>query len=470
MTIKELQARYASLLQQAKDLAKPFEAKEDGEEPEEMPQEVAEKIDALLGESDKVKLQIKRAERVADGEKFMAESAGTQAAHLEGSAQTDWRPAGPSEGMQEIDIKAWHEIEVPRAYVDPVYGIVNVINQKVRFHIPLAVQESKDYQPAFESYLRKDFADMGPNDRKTLSEGVDSAGGFLVPPDYHVELIKKIATMATIRPNARVVQTSRDIAQWPRVIYTADDEYTSGVRLTWTGETPASATSHRVSDPVFGLYQIPVHTAMASMPVTNTLLEDSAFDIFGVSQDLIAEAFSLGENDAFINGDGVSRPMGILTEAGTANGPATVNSGDANLMTADGVIDLAYALPAQYERNAKFLFNKQTEKAIRQLKDAVDGNYLWPIVAGVGNFGPAPRTLLEFPVMRDEFMPDVAASAYPALFGDFTGYLVLDRVGLSIQRLSELYAETNITLLLARKRVGGQLVQPWRLKAQVISA
>jgi HK97 family phage major capsid protein len=251
-------------------------------------------------------------------------------------------------------------------------------------------------------------------------------------------------------------------------VYTADDKYTSGVRLVWTGESPATATVHRVTDPVFGTVNIPIHTAMASMPISNNLIEDSAFDIIGLSSDLMAEAFALGENDAFINGNGVMRPMGILTNVG-GDGPAAVNSGTAATLLPDGLISLFGAVPSQYDRNSKWYMNKATEIVIRKMKD-LDNNYLWPIWPQVGNFAATPRELLGYPVVRDEFIPDVGANTYPIIFGDLNGYLIVDRVGFAIQRLDELYAETNITLLLARKRVGGQTVEPYRIKAQKCSA
>jgi HK97 family phage major capsid protein len=379
----------------------------------------------------------------------------------------DWRQAAPGEGDAPVDAKAWREIEIKSVRVDPFFGIPMVETKTVRYHVPLSVQK-KGYQPAFESYLRKGMGDIGPQDRKTLSEGTDSAGGFLVPEDYQAELIKKIATNATIRSRARVGTTSRDIAKWPKLNYTTDDKYTSGVRITWTGEAPTSSTVHRVTDPVFGLYSIPIHTAMASMPIYNDLIEDSAFDVIGLSSELLAEAFTLGENDTFINGSGIGRPMGILTQVG-GDGPSAVNSGTAATLTADGLIDLSYALPAQYDMNSVWVMAKATEKVIRKLKDA-SNNYLWPVIASMGNFAPAPKELLGSPTLRDEFMPAIAANAYPIIFGDLRGYLVLDRVGISIQRLSELYAETNITLLLARKRLGGQTIEPWRLRVQKCAA
>jgi len=452
--IVKLREQYQSLLAEAKKLMSEFAGKE-------MPSETAKRVDELLGKSDEVKLQIERSKRIKDGDAFVGEPDELKAAHL------GWRPSGPDEGNERVDEKAWREVEIKTWSITPE-GFVIPETKKVRYHVPLAV-EARGYSSAFEAYLRKGKTELGPNDRKTLAEGTDTAGGFLVPEDYQVELIKKIATLATVRQYARVAPTSRDVAQWPKISYTTDDKYTSGVKITWAGETPATSTAHRVTDPVFGMYNIPVHTAMASMPISLNLLEDSAFDIVGISQDLFAEAFALGENDKFWNGSGTGEPRGIIK---AAEGSTTesdhiecISEATAKTMTADELIDVCYSLPAQYERNAKWFMNKSTEKAIRKLT-STGGDYLWPIIPQVGNLGAAPRMLFEFPVVRDEFVPDAAGSAskVAVIFGDLKGYLILDRVGLSVQRVSEPYVEQNCMVLLGRKRVGGQVIEPWRMK------
>lgn len=443
MDIQKLQTAYKGKLAEARALTDQFK-----EKPEDMPAEVMAQVTGLLGQADEIKVKLDMARQMADAEALAAEPMGTKAAHH------GWREAGPDEGMPAVDYDSWREVKVG--------------NQTMRVYIPEAVAQ-KGYASAFEAYLRKGYRDLGPQDRKTLTAGSDSAGGFLIPEDYHLEIIKKSAAMATIRANARVAQTSRDMAKWPRITYATDDKYTSGVRMTWTGESPSSSTVHRVTEPVFGLLTIPVHTAMASVPFSNDLLEDAAFDVLGIGSSLLGEAFALGENDAFINGNGVSRPMGILTEVDETDGPASVNSANAATLTSNGLIDLAYELPPQYENNAKWFMNKGTEKVIRKLVGTTSGEYEWPVVGNVGALGAVGSALLGYPIVREQFMPDVTTDAYPIVFGDMRGYLVLDRVGLSVQRLDELYAETNITLLLARRRVGGQLIEPWKVKVQKVS-
>jgi HK97 family phage major capsid protein len=454
--IKDMQKQMADNVKAADAIYKAFEGKE-----AEMPQEEADKIAAFLGQNDELKTRLSMASRLRADRDLLNEPAGAQTIDL-----TDWRKAAPGEGDVPVDGHAWREIEIKTNGGDL---------RTFRYNVPAAV-EAKGYGNAYESYLRKGIHEMGPTDRKTLSEGVDSAGGFLVPPDYQADLIKKIATIAVVRQNAMVAQTSRDVAQWPKVQYTADDEYTSGVRLTWSGAENPASTSHRVTDPVFGMYNIPVHTAMASMPLSLNLLEDSAFDVLGIASELLGEAFGLGEDDAFWNGSGAARPRGIITAAEGSSGNADFIERGATGVTADSIagdelIDLVFALPAQYERNAKLYMNKATEKAVRKLT-STDGNYLWPVWPQVGNLGVSPREILGFPVVRDEFLPDIASSAdtFPIIFADLMGYLVLDRVGLSIQRVSEPYVEQNYMVLLGRKRVGGQVIQPWRMRSYFTDA
>lgn len=423
---------------------------------------IIEQISQKMGQYDILVAQATELERVEKGKEFMNEPAEAPLA----ARGTQWREAAPGEGEAQVDKKAWREVKGFDAYGR---------EHTIRYNVP-AVVDRKGYGPAFEAYLRKGFADLGPEDRKTLTEGTDTAGGFLVGPDFHAELIKKIAGLTAIRPLARVVQVSRDIATWPRINYTTDNKYTSPVKMTWTGESPASATTARVTDPTFGLISIPVRTAMASMPISNDLIEDASFDLLGLASDLFAESFALGEDDVFINGptgsgtSGTSQPQGILAavDDAAATGPASVVSGTTATLTADGIISLYYGLPAQYRRNAVFVMNSATMKVVEQLKDG-QNRYIITSLVNSSLANPQFDTIKGKPVMVDEFVPDVSTNAYPIIFGDLSSYLIADRVGFSVQRLNELYAETNLTLLLARRRVGGQLVAPWAVKVQKVS-
>lgn len=461
--MSSFQEQIAVLNRRAKTLMAECEATLNEYTDKPMPAEIDQSLQAKFGEVDQIKAQLSSMKRLSTNQDAFAEVTELAAAPL------GWRQATPGEGLEETDGKQWMEIEIPVTEVHPIFG-VQKSTKTIRYHPPVRVLDVKGYDHAFEAYLRRGQHRLGTKDSKTLSVGVDSAGGFLSPPEYHAELIKKIATMATVRMNARVIQTSRDVAQWPKLNYGTDDKYTSGVRITWTGEMPAASTEHRVTDPTFGLYSIPVNTAMASMPISRDLIEDAAFDVIGISQDLLAEAYALGENDKFWNGVGAGVPKGILQSmAATSGSPAADEidwvAAQTALLISDpkDITNVVYALPAQYERNAKLFFQKSTEKVIRELQDT-QGNFIWPVWPQVGNFGVAPKEILGFPTVRDEFVNAIGSDLFPVVFGDLNGYLVIDRVGMTVERLTEIYAETNIHLLLGRKRVGGQVVEPWRIK------
>jgi len=435
---QELRAQYAAKLAEAKGLLAEGKATE---------------ATAAMGKADEIKAMLDLAARVEAGDAYMSEPGQVKA------AAAAWRESAPDEGEPPVDVKAWRsfDLKTPMGEV-----------KTFRYNVPIAVQ-AKGYAPAFEAYLRKGLSDMGPQDRKTLSVGVDTAGGFLVPEDLQTEMIRKIATMAVMRQLCRVTQTSRDVSTWPRINYTTDDIYTSGVRLTWTGETPATATTHRATDPVFGQVSIPVHTAMASMPITNQLIEDAAFDVQGIATDLIGEAFALGEDNVFINGTGAAQPMGLLAQA-EDEGPAAEHLGATDVPTLAGLLNLEAALPSQYERGAAFLARKATLSVLRQAAQTTSGQLLWAASMPGGYLQPQPPTMLGYPVYKSEFVPAIASGAYSLIFGQFSGYYIVDRVGLSVQRLSELYAETDITLLLARRRVGGYCVEPYRFRLGQMSS
>jgi HK97 family phage major capsid protein len=439
LDIAKLRQDYAAKIAEAKALASG-----------EMSAETSQKINALLGHADEIKSQIVLAGRLADSDAYANQP-------MPQTAFGGFREAGPNEGDPDVDVKAWRSFKISTPFGEREY----------RYHVPLAVQK-RGYDAAFEAYIRHGKDAVGPQDRKALSEATDSAGGYLVPADYQENLIKKLATMATVRQYARVIQTSRDIVPWPRIKYTTNNEYTSGVRLTWTGETPSSATVHRVTDQVYGLFSIPINTAMASQLVSMDLIEDAAFDVLGISSELMAEAFALGEDAAFWTGSGAGQPRGIITDASdTANFDAAITTvATADTIAEGEIIDVCYGLPAQYERLARWYWTKATEKVVRKLADT-NGQYLWPVINQVGGYGPAGPELLGFPVTRDEFVNDISdattTTTYPVVFGDLTGYIIADRVGLSLQRNDSLYSETNNVLLLARKRVGGQLAEAYKL-------
>jgi len=333
-----------------------------------------------------------------------------------------------------------------------------------------AAISSKTYRDAFRNYIRKGKEGLAIGDLKTLQEGVDSQGGFLVPEDMLNVLVQKQPTPTRVAGMVTRLQTSRDALAMPKVNYAADDIYTTGIRVTKTGEIPSSSTVHRVTEPIFGMIRIPVHTFMMSMPLTNDMIEDSAFPIVGWSTGKFSETVDLLYDNEILNGSGIGGPAGILLNPGGTDQPAIVVSGSAAAVTPDGIFDLVYALPEQYDENAVFVFNKtNTAKAIAKLKDTTNRYLFGYGDQDSGIAGGRPKELIGYSYAYSGFMPDIAANSFPIIFGDLMGYYLVNRVGFSVQVLRELYAETNQIVLLGRLRFGGQVAEPWKLKIQKIS-
>lgn len=304
--------------------------------------------------------------------------------------------------------------------------------------------------------------------KATMVEADDLLGGYAVPADYRNQIIDRIAATARIRPLTNQMETSRDIVQIPKSTG-GDEQYSSNVRITWVDETPASGAAE--TNLTFGLEQIPVNTAMATTPISRNLVEDGSFDLPGYLVEKFGESFAINEDNQFVNGDGVGKPEGILQDGSNGLGITEVNSGAAADVqwfdTADssqGLIAVTFGIAAQYRENARWLFNRDTARNIAALDDAENRPYWSQEQIGEG-------MLLRYPYLEHEAMPNIAASAYPIIFGDFRGYTVVDRVGMTVERyLDSSTAETNTVKYVARRRVGGRCTEPWRFVVNLISA
>jgi HK97 family phage major capsid protein len=142
-----------------------------------------------------------------------------------------------------------------------------------------------------------------------------------------------------------------------------------------------------------------------------------------------------------------------------------VITGDADELTYDGIISLTYGIDTQYLTmpSCAFIGEKATVKAIALLKDNED-RYLWDRVERQAG------KLEGYPVLQQEAMPTIAASAYPLIFGDLSGYWIVDRVGMSVERyLDSSTARINQVCYVMRRRLGGQVTETWRFAVQKVS-
>jgi HK97 family phage major capsid protein len=307
-------------------------------------------------------------------------------------------------------------------------------------------QETKSYL----DFLRKgQFADAYEAKAMAIRDG--ALGGVLAPADFIAEVIKGIVQYSPIRDVAKVRKISRTSAMAPK--------RTGVFAAQWTGET---ATRTETTGQTYGLEEIPTHELYARVIVSNWDLEDPEIDLEADLRDAMAEQFGVSEGTAFVNGDSVGKPEGILTNSDIE----VINNGATSFSNADGVVKLLFALKEQYWGNATFLLNRLTLRELRLLKDT-QGNYLWrPAVAGgVGVAQGIPPTILDAPYRICTDMPTVASAALAVAVGDLQrAYWVVDR--LEIQTLRDPFsaATSGQVVLHARKRVGGQVVVPEAIK------
>ncbi len=189
------------------------------------------------------------------------------------------------------------------------------------------------------------------------------------------------------------------------------------------------------------------------------MLDDAALDVEEWISREIETVFAEAEGDAFINGDGVNKPTGFLGVPKVAN--ASWSWGNLGYLVtgvagafptpnpSDILVDLMFSLKSGYRQNARFVMNRRVQSQIRKFKDT-SGAYLWQPPAAIGQ----PATLMNFPVIDAEQMPDITANSHSIAFGDFQrGYLIVDRMGVRVLR--DPYTAKPYVRFYATKRVGG---------------
>lgn len=304
------------------------------------------------------------------------------------------------------------------------------------------------HQKAFAAYLRSGDDDglRGLTlEGKAMSTAVAADGGYLVDPQTAEAIQSTLSSTASIRAIASVVNV--DATSYDVLI-----DHTE-IGAGWATETGGLSET---DSPQIDRITIPLHELSALPKASQRLLDDSAFDIEGWLAERIADKFARSEADAFVNGDGVDKPKGILSYPTVDNDVwAWGNLGyvptgaDGDLGSADSMIDLVYALGAEYRAGAAFVMNSRTAGLVRKLKDA-DGRFLWSDGLAAGE----PARLLGYPVLIAEDMPDAASDSTPIAFGDFgAGYTVAERPDLRVLR--DPFSAKPHVLFYATKRVGG---------------
>lgn len=329
---------------------------------------------------------------------------------------------------------------------------------EAKLNRPAIITKSADDEPsieqkAFNSYMRRGERSMPETELKALTVATDANGGYLVPDQIGNEIIKKLIEYSPIRQYARTITIGSDAIKYPRRV--------SGTAATWVGEIDARTASA----PVFEQITLTPYELATYTDVSNQLLEDNAFNLEGELTADFGEAFGKAESAAFVVGTGTGQPKGLLAAAGIAEVKTGVAAAFPATNPADVLIGMYHKLPTTHAQNGAWLMNRNTLATMRTWKDTT-GRYLVldPISAGM------PVTLLGRPIVEAVDMPDIAANAYPIMFGDLQGYRIVDRIGLTTMRDPYTLATVGQTRFHVRRRVGGDITHPDRFVKLKVSA
>ena len=294
----------------------------------------------------------------------------------------------------------------------------------------------------FGRWIRKGDGAIDEMEKKALTVGTDATAGNYAPAEYIEELIKVITEISPVRSVARVRQTSNKEIEVP--------SKTASFAAAWTAETGSRSetTGYTTS-----LNTIPTHELYALVDISQALLEDSVFDLEAEMNIEFAEQFAKAEGNAFIAGNGTNKPTGITNGSTVATG---VTAASTTAVTADELMELVHSLKTDYARNAAFMLNRSTLGEVRKLKDTA-GQYIFQ--AGFSGQAGLPNTILGHSYVEAPDVADMAAGAKSIIFGDFRrGYMIVDRVALSVLRDAYTQAASGNIRYLARRRVGGEVV------------
>ena len=264
-----------------------------------------------------------------------------------------------------------------------------------------------------------------------LQEGVDADGGYLVPEEYDKRIIdtleeenimRKLGTKITTSGQHKInIAAAKPAAAWIE----------EGGALTF-------------GDAKFAQTLLDAHKLHVAIKITEELLYDNAFNLEGYIIDQFGRAMANAEEDAFLNGDGTGKPLGLFAESGGGTVAQTLTAA----IKSDDVLDLIYALKRPYRKNAKFIMNDRTLLSLRKLKDN-NGNYMWQPSYQAGE----PDKLLGYSIFTSAYAPAAAIA-----FGDMSYYNIGDRGTRSIAELRELFAGNCMIAYVANERVDGKLV------------
>lgn len=348
--------------------------------------------------------------------------------------------------LSEEDAKVYDEMELKvKQYskeierLQRIDSIENELSKPVNHPImsrsvPFEEKEEKkgrardEYKTALLKALRTNFKQV----ENVLQEGVDADGGYLVPEEYDSRLIESLKSENIMRKLGYVITTAGNHKINVAATNPAAAWIDEGAALTF-------------GDATFKQVLLDAHKLHVAIKVTEELLHDSAFPLESYILEQFGKALANAEEDAFLNGDGVNKPLGVFAKTGGGTCLPEVTT-----LKADDISDLVYKLARPYRKTAAFILNDKTIATIRKFKDG-NGSYMWQ----PSYQEDEPDRLLGYPIYTSAFAPEDKIA-----FGDFSYYNIGDRGTRSFKELTELFAGNGMIGYVAKERVDGKLILP----------
>lgn len=390
MTLKELREKRAKLIKDARAILDKA-----GTEKRAITTEEQTEYDRIFAEADGLRQSIDREERQREAERELEESLGAGDDEQRSNDRRTGRNGGEDRGRQ-----------------DAANALV---------------------MGAFRSFLRGEVPTEGLTELRALSAGVNTEGGYIVVPEVFItSLIQNMDDEVIVRQLATIIPMSNGASIG---IPTLDSDPADA---DWTVEL---ATGSEDSSMAFGKRVMQPHPMAKRIKVSQQLLRTAALPAETLVRSRLAYKFGITQEKAYMTGNGEKKPLGLFT-ASAAGIPTSrdVSAGNATTApTIDGLINAKYSLKAGYWNKASWIFHRDTMKEVAKIK-ATDGSYIWRESARDGE----PDRLLGRPIYMSEYCPNTLTTGqYVGILGDFSHYWILDSLIFQLQRLNELYAETN---------------------------
>jgi HK97 family phage major capsid protein len=221
----------------------------------------------------------------------------------------------------------------------------------------------------------------------------------------------------------------------------------------WTTELSTGSEDSTMS---FGKRKLEPHAFAKRIKISNDLLRSGMMNPEQLVLSRLAYKFGITEEKGFMLGNGSGQPLGLFTASadGISTGRDVSTDNTTTAITFDGLLNAFYSVKSAYQRNGSWLFHRDAIKMIAKLKDG-NGQYIWNASVVEGR----PDTIQSRPVFSSEYVPNTFTTGlYVGMYGDFSNYWIADAMDLQIQRLDELYAETNQIGFIGRAAADGMPV------------